>query len=368
MVHDGDRAPSGLPIKESQAVVRLWADWCRRADGGELADGLIKIREAGIDPLEAAFAEGVRRFEKSGEYVADGALGLVPWLRSNCKLSGGAAAERVGIARQLEHLPETQKAFASGGLGYQHVAVLARTAEHVGVAAVRKAEASLLKAAETMDPGLFTGVAKNFEHRVDAEAALAEANCAYERRYLHVSEPSDGLVRLDGLLDVEGGAILRSALDARMLPGKDDDRTPGQRRADALVDLCRRKTGGSATGAGPRPHLVIRASLDTLLGAAGAPAGELEVGGSVPAETVRRLACDAALTRITGRGELEAEISHAARASPRPPGGRWKRAIGGAWPAAAIARRSGPTATTSNTGHGAVRRSCRISCCCAGAT
>ncbi|HLB78836.1 MAG TPA: hypothetical protein VJO72_17555, partial [Candidatus Dormibacteraeota bacterium] len=65
------------------------------------------------------------------------------------------------------------------------------------------------------------------------------------------------------------------------------------------------------------------------------------------------LACDAALTRITGRGELEAEISHASRASPRPPGGRWKRAIGGAWPAAAIARRSGPTATTSNTGLGA---------------
>src|SRR3989441_8028108 len=279
MVQDGRMATSGPPIQETQAVVRQWADWFRRADAAELADGLIKIREAGIDPFEAVFAEGVRRFEKSGEYVADGALGLVPWLRSNCKLSGGAAAERVGIARQLEHLPETQKAFASGGLGYQHVAVLARTAEHVGVAAVRKAEASLLKAAETMDPGLFTGVAKNFEHRVDAQAALAEANRAHERRYLNVSEPSDGLVRLDGLLDEEGGAILRSALDARMLPGKDDDRTPGQRRADALVDLCSRKTGGSATGAGPRPHLVIRASLDTLLGAAGAPAGGTEAGG-----------------------------------------------------------------------------------------
>jgi len=167
-----------------------------------------------------------------------------------------------------------------------------------------------------MDPGLFTGVAKNFEHRVDSAAALAEANRAYERRYLHVSEPSDGLVRLDGLLDAEGGAILRTALDARMLPGKDDDRTPGQRRADALVDLCRRKAGRSATGAGPRPHLVIRASLDTLLGTPGAPAGELEAGGSVPAETVRRLACDAALTRITGRGELDAEISHASRSIP----------------------------------------------------
>jgi len=240
----------------------------------------------------------------------------VAWLRSNCKLSGGAAAERVGIARQLEHLPQTQRAFASGDLGYQDVAVLARTAEHVGVAAVRQAEASLLQAAEAMDPGQFTGVAKNFEHRVDAAAALAEANRAHERRYFHLSEPSDGMVRLDGLLDAEGGAILRTTLNAGMLPGKDDDRTPGQRRADALIDLCRRKAGGSATGAGPRPHLVIRASLDTLLGTAGTPAGELKAGGLVPAETVRRLACDAALTRITGRGELDAEISHASRSIP----------------------------------------------------
>jgi hypothetical protein len=309
-------ATSGPPIKQTQAVVRLWADWFRRAEPGDIGEGLSQLRESGIDPFEAVFAEGVRRFEKSGEYVADGALGIVAWLRSNCKLSGGAAAERVGIARVLDQLPKTEEAFARGEVSYQHVAVLARTAEHVGTAAVQKAEASLLKAAETMDPGLFTGVAKNFEHRVDAAAALAEANRAHERRYLHLSEPSDGLVRLDGLVDAEGGATLRTALNAGMLPGKDDDRTPGQRRADALVELCRRKTGGSATGAGPRPHLVIRASVDTLLGVPGAPAGELETGGSVPAETVRRLACDAALTRITGRGELEAGISHASRSIP----------------------------------------------------
>jgi hypothetical protein len=36
----------------------------------------------------------------------------------------------------------------------------------------------------------------------------------------------------------------------------------------------------------------------------------------VPAETVRRLACDSALTRITGLAELEQEITHAARSIP----------------------------------------------------
>jgi len=256
----------------------------------------------------------VRRFDKSGEYKADGALSLVAWLRWKCKLSAGAAAERVEVARQLEKLPKTEAAFASGTLGYQHVAVMARAAEHVGAAAVRKEEAGLLHAAQTLDPGQFTGVAKNFEHRVDAAGALAEANHAYQRRYFHIGEPVDGLVRLDGLLDAERGATLRTALQAFMKPVKDDARSYGQRSADALVELGRQGGSGSKRdGAGPRPQLIIRASLDTLAGTPGAPAGELEGGGTVPAETVQRHACDSAIIRITGQGELDHELNHASR-------------------------------------------------------
>jgi len=224
--------------------------------------------------------------------------------------------ERVEVARQLEKLPETQAAFAKGDVGFQHVAVLARTAEHVGAAAVRKEEAKLLQAAQTMDPGQFTTVAKNFEHRVDAAGALAEANHAYQRRYLRVGEPVDGLVRLDGLLDAEGGATLRTALQAFMKPVKDDARTYGQRQHDALMELCRQASGSKRDGAGPRPQLIIRASLDTLAGTRGAPAGELEGGGTIPAETVQRQACDSAIVRITGQGELDHELNHASRTIP----------------------------------------------------
>src|SRR6195256_6091556 len=103
-----------------------------QAEGEALSEALIQIRESGIDPLEAAFAGGVRRFAKSGEYAADGALSVIAWLKWKCKLSGGAAAERVEIARQLEKLPQTEAAFANGHLGYQHVALMARTAQHVG--------------------------------------------------------------------------------------------------------------------------------------------------------------------------------------------------------------------------------------------
>src|SRR5207245_1884578 len=306
-------------LRSRRAGVLSVSDYVRGAEGETLGEALIQIREAGIDPLEAAFVTGVRRFDRSAEYKGDGALSLTAWLRWKCKLSGGAAMERVEIARQLEKLPQTGAAVANGDVGYQHVAVLARTAENVGAAVVRKEEGTLLQAAQTMDPGQFTTVAKNFEHRVDADGALAEANRAYERRYFHIGEPQDGLVRIDGLLDAEGGATLRTALQPFMKPIPNDERSYGQRSVDALMELCRQ--GGSDSrrdGAGPRPQLIIRASLDTLAGIQGAPAGELEGGGTVPAETVQRYACDSAISRITGQGELEHELNHASRTLPAP--------------------------------------------------
>src|ERR1700682_2183866 len=132
-VVDVHRSPRGrdfeAAVEKLRAGVQAMAAWVREAKGEALGEGLIQIRETGIDPLEAVFATGVRRFDRSGEYKADGALSLTAWLRWKCKLSGGAALERVEIARQLEKLPKTEAAFANGDLGYQHVAVL-RSEEH----------------------------------------------------------------------------------------------------------------------------------------------------------------------------------------------------------------------------------------------
>src|SRR2546427_4379098 len=139
-------------VEKLRMAVQAMAAWVGDAEAQGLGEALIQIREVGIDPLEAVFATGVRRFDKSGEYKADGALSLTAWLRWKCKLSGGAALERVEVARQLEKLPETTAAFANGDVGFQHVAVLARTAQHVGGAAGRKKEGTPLQAPPTRDP------------------------------------------------------------------------------------------------------------------------------------------------------------------------------------------------------------------------
>jgi hypothetical protein len=77
-------------------------------------------------------------------------------------------------------------------------------------------------------------------------------------------------------------------------------RSGSQRRADALAELARRNLEGGRlpqTG-GVRPQLTVTIDLASLLSQAGAPGGEGGGAGPLPAETARRLACDAAVTRV----------------------------------------------------------------------
>src|SRR5207248_5750454 len=308
---------SETPFERIESAIRELPGWLAGQSGSELGAAIIKGREV-VDRMEAVNGEATRRFEKTGGYRADGALGMTPWLRTHGKLSAGAAADHVETARQLEKLPRTEEALARGEIGYQHAVAMARTAEHVGAAQVRKAETMLLKAAGNMDPGQFASVTRDFEHRVDAEGALNEANRAHQRRYLQIGEAISGLVRIEGQVTPDAGAIIRTAIEPYAKPSNGDERTTGQRMADALLEVCRRGGTGlvSGNGGGPRPQLIITAAVDTLAGIDGAPAGQLEWGGTVSAETVRRLACDSAITRITGLGELEWEITHASRTIP----------------------------------------------------
>jgi hypothetical protein len=53
-----------------RAALAEVAGCAETAEGSDLGEVLIRIREVGIDPLEAIFAAGVRRFDRSGEYAA----------------------------------------------------------------------------------------------------------------------------------------------------------------------------------------------------------------------------------------------------------------------------------------------------------
>jgi Domain of unknown function (DUF222) len=109
------------------------------------------------------------------------------------------------------------------------------------------------------------------------------------------------MVAIDGLLDAEAGETLLTALEPLARPTvADDDRSGAQRNADALTELARRQLEGGQLPqiGGVRPQVVVTIDLASLLGKAGLPGGEGGWVGPLPAETVRRLACDANVTRV----------------------------------------------------------------------
>lgn len=289
-------ATSGLDALR-HAVDRLAAE--EVVDPG-LGDELAALRRE-MDRLEYEFSRRLGRFEKVRDFAIDGAATLVSWLRQRCNLSASDASQRALIARNLHELPGASELFRAGTIGLRHAGVLARTVAEVGKDAARLAGDTLLEAAQRLDPDRLRLVTRHLRHCVDPDGALAEAIRNHERRYLHVSTTLDGVCMVDGLLDAEGGVLVRSAIEALCKPFPGDNRTAAERRADALVELATRQlqAGKLPTAGGQRPHLTVTAPAATLAGQAGAPAGELAWLQTIPAESVRRIACDASLTEIT---------------------------------------------------------------------
>jgi Domain of unknown function (DUF222)/HNH endonuclease len=117
-----------------------------------------------------------------------------------------------------------------------------------------------------------------------------------------------GVARED--LDPETGesllTALRAVLDTEARSGDaDDPRTPAQRRADALGEICRQwlDHGVRPSVAGERPHLTVTVAAEALRGEIGA--SELDHVGPLPTDTARRLACDASVMRVVMAGRSE---------------------------------------------------------------
>jgi len=265
-----------------------------------MGDDMEELRRI-INGAEAEFTRRLRRFDKGGGYAATAALTAKAWLRWKCNFSPSAAADRVAVSRELERLPQATEAFADGDFSYAHAAMIARTAEKLGGKMESNAETILVAAAKELDLARLHVVAIKLRHFMDPDSVREEANESHERRFLSLSQTLDGVFYLNGRLDAEGGATLQTALNALSgPPTPDDKRTPRQRRADSLVELAHQKldSGTLPEVGGQRPHLAVTVSMATLANQPGSPAADLEWAQPIPAETARRLACDAAVTPI----------------------------------------------------------------------
>ena len=237
------------------------------------------------------------------------------WLRHHTGLPSGQAADLVRTARSLRSsLPDTEAALASGEVTVHHARTIARTARSIEdavppneqVKTVADVEAVMLQVGRAVDAGSLTGFASRVRQIADPDGALVDAQRAHERRWLTTSTTIDGMVSVDGLLDREAGALLLTALGAATAPrGPDDQRSAGQRRADALVDICGHvlDTGNTSSSGGVRPHLLVTTPLGVLGDSIrdlprSAEVAEVAWTGPLTNSAVKRLACDAEITRV----------------------------------------------------------------------
>lgn len=283
------------------AVEEFDAGDIERMGDEELGEELVAMRRS-IDRLEAQFSRRLVRFEEVKGYETAGAANLISWLRWKCRMGTSSAARRLHMARQLIELPETESAWRRGDISTGHAAVIGRTVDELGGDAARTAEPVLLDAAEHMNPGHVWLVGQQVRHTIDPGGALAAANAAHARRRFSLTTSLDGAIELAGLLDAEGGALVRAAIDALTRPLPGDDRVASQRRADALVELARRQLDdGSLPGTGgQRPHVTVTIPATVLRGGGGgSPPAELEWVGPIVDEAALRLSCDGVCTTVT---------------------------------------------------------------------
>jgi Domain of unknown function (DUF222)/HNH endonuclease len=292
----------GVVVSELRSVIEAF----RAESVSELPDARVEEDFAELQrAVELLDAERLRRLaeiDRRRLYERDGHLSAASWLAAAHRMTWGHAREHVRVARAVGDMPRTVRAFDAGDISMSAVRVLA-TAHDVHPEAFARSEAQLVDAARRHSASDLHRVVAVWRDHAERDRADGR-DTAYERRRLHASRSLGGMVRIDGDLDPETEETVLTALhavldtDARSRD-RGDRRSPAQRRADGLGEICRQwlDRGDRPVVAGERPHLTLTIPAREL-GASSVATGELDHAGPVPAATARRLACDAAIMRI----------------------------------------------------------------------
>jgi len=249
-----------------------------------LGDEIAEL-SAHLDAATARLLALIREFDARGGWNT-GFRSCAAWLTWRVGLDRGAARERVRVARALGTLPRLAEALARGELSYSKVRALTRVA-------TPETETRLLAVGRA-------GTAEHVERivrgwrRVDQRAEARESR-RHASRGLYVRQDEDGMVMVRGRLEPEVGALLMQALAAA--------RTVLYQRARAGA------AGAPPAGPAGDPPTPAQQRADALALARGSDRpgqSALEDGTHVPAETCRRLACDA--SRVVMRHDAEGRV------------------------------------------------------------
>jgi hypothetical protein len=254
------------------------------ARAAEVRQGCV-ADQAVITRAQARLVDRIAEVIGHDLWQADGATDATAWVMDTLNIPYPQASDLVGLARRLADLPVLAKSFAEGAIPL----------EAAGAAA---------KLADASTDAFYTGIAETAPAKDLLRAVKHKESLAAQRAdpaprpMLAWSATADGWYRFTGFLPPDDGAMVVAALE------RAEDRLDGPdpltgawdpadtKAAHALVELA-----GTALGQDKDPaRATVNVHVDVEALLSGEGSGELDAGGVVTAQVVRKLACGGRVT------------------------------------------------------------------------
>jgi hypothetical protein len=268
----------------TQGIDRLLHIDARAHEGAELLDALVDLNRQ-LQRLTAAYAQLTRAYDASKAWVDSGAKSAASLLAYRARMPASDAKAHVKLGRALERMPQVTESLSRGDVGVYHARRLARLATNPRTAdAFTTDEHKLLGYAETHEWPAFCRSVTYWEQEADPDGVEQQAGSDEALRRVHLSDGLHGTGILDGELTAIGHVTVKTALQriydeffraewARIKQrlGRDPqiselERTPAQRRHDALVDMATRAMTAPRDGKRPQPLITVLVGYETFAG------------------------------------------------------------------------------------------------------
>ena len=277
--------------------------------------------------LEAVVSEATAAFDAAGNWVPDGAQSAAAWLATRCRLPRGTAKRMVRRGRGLRYLPDCARAFADGSVPSAQVDVLVSARTEETAVALARDEAMLVAQAAKLRYEDFVKAVEYWKQLADPNGAEAADGERRRRRDVYLARSFEGMWLGKITLDPVSGSIVGGELErleqgffeadwaeAKGRLGHDPTlgdlaRSPGQRRADALVEMATRSATAPADGRRPGPLFSVLIDYPTLRGRV----CELADGTVVSPGSLLPWLTEAYLERVVFAPERRVEVSATAR-------------------------------------------------------